>query len=118
MLAKVYLTKSGFDPATTTYEQGSVAYIKTTNHQRNQEDLDNAAKYAKDVIDNSGRSLESAANFPAMFYGAYKGPESLIAWHWRATRDPWTSQTHFKVTSLLRVSMKQVTTGEDGLVHQ
>lgn len=92
LLAKVYLTKSGFDPATTTYEQGSVAYIKTTNHQRNQEDLDNAAKYAKDVIDNSGRSLESAANFPAMFYGAYKGPESLIAWHWRATRDPWTSQ--------------------------
>ena len=92
LLAKVYLTKSGFDPATTTYEQGSVAYIKTTKHQRNQEDLDNAAKYAKDVIDNSGRSLESAANFPAMFYGAYKGPESLIAWHWRATRDPWTSQ--------------------------
>lgn len=92
MLAKVYLTKSGFDPATTTYEQGSVAYIKTTNHQRNQEDLDNAAKYAKDVIDNSGRSLEPAANFPAMFYSAYKGPESLIAWHWRATRDPWTSQ--------------------------
>jgi starch-binding outer membrane protein, SusD/RagB family len=37
LLAKVYLTKSGFDPATTTYEQGSVAYIKTTNHQRNQE---------------------------------------------------------------------------------
>jgi hypothetical protein len=27
-------------------------------------------------------------------------------------------KTHFKVTSLLRVSMKQVTTGEDGLVHQ
>ena len=92
LLAKVYLTKSGFDPATTTYEQGSVAYIKTTNHQRNQEDLDNAAKYAKDVIDNSGRSLEPAANFPAMFYSAYKGPESLIAWHWRASRDPWTCQ--------------------------
>ena len=92
LLAKVYLTKSGFDPATTTYEQGSVAYIKTTNHQRNQEDLDNAAKYAKDVIDNSGRSLEPAANFPAMFYSAYKGPEPLIAWHWRASRDPWTCQ--------------------------
>ena len=29
LLTKVYLTKSGFDPATTTYEQGSVAYIKT-----------------------------------------------------------------------------------------
>lgn len=92
LLAKVYLTKSGFDPNYTTYEQGSVAYIKTTAHQRNQEDLDNAAKYAKDVIDNSGRELEPAANYPAMFYGAYKGQESLIAWHWRATRDPWTCQ--------------------------
>jgi hypothetical protein len=28
LLAKVYLTKSGFDPATTTYEQGSVLNVK------------------------------------------------------------------------------------------
>lgn len=89
LLAKVYLTKSGFDPSTVKYVD---SYFTTTKHQRNAEDLANAAKYAKDVIDNSGRQLESRKNYPAMFYSAYHGDESLIAWHWNATRDPWTCQ--------------------------
>lgn len=90
LLAKVYLTKSGFDPNTTTYESGSNPYIKTTAHQRNAEDLAMAAKYAKDVIDNSGRQLEPV--YSDIFRGAYHGDESLLAWHWHASRQPWTQQ--------------------------
>lgn len=90
LLAKVYLTKSGYDASTTTYETGANPYIHTVKHQRNTEDLAMAAKYAKDVIDNSGRSLEPV--YSDIFRGAYFGDESLIAWHWHAGRDPWTQQ--------------------------
>lgn len=73
LLAKVYLTKSGLG------HQGS----------RSQEDLDNAAKYAKDVIDNSGRQL--MPNYSDIFRLENNvSDESLIAWHWTAS-DVYTS---------------------------
>ena len=75
LLAKVYLTRSGLG------QSGS----------RNQSDLDQAAKYAKDVIDHSGRNL--LANYSDVFRLANnESEESLIAWRWSAGRDPWTQQ--------------------------
>lgn len=75
VLAKVYLTKSGLG------QSGS----------RNQDDLDKAAMYAKDVIENSGRNL--LENYSDIFRLANnKNEESLLAWHWYPTRDPWTAQ--------------------------
>ncbi len=74
LLAKVYLTKSGYGMSGT----------------RNQEDLDNAAYYAKEVIDKSGRVLEP--NYADIFQ--LKGnfsQESLIAWQWTVGAN-WTSQ--------------------------
>ena len=74
LLAKVYLTKSGVDMS------GS----------RNEDDLAEAAKYAKMVIDESGRSLEP--NYGDLFQlkGNYSR-ESLIAWQWTVGAQ-WTSQ--------------------------
>jgi len=95
LLAKVYLAKSGFDPASTTYEgTGAQPYIKTTAHKRNVEELALAAKYAKEVIDNSGRELEPV--YSDAFRGAYVGDESLISWHWAAVRDPWGCQNQMQ----------------------
>jgi len=75
LLAKVYLTKSGYG------QSGS----------RDQSDLDNAALHAKNVIDNSGRSL--LENYADIFrLENNKNEESLLAWHWYPTRDPWTAQ--------------------------
>lgn len=75
LLAKVYLTKAGVG------QSGS----------RKQEDLDKAALYAKDVIDNSGRKLME--NYSDIFrLENNKNEESLLAWHWYPTRDPWTAQ--------------------------
>lgn len=53
LLAKVYLTKSGV-------EAGG-------NGQRNVDDLGSAARYAKDVIDNSGKQLMT--NYEDIFKG-------------------------------------------------
>lgn len=77
LLAKVYLTKSGVNAG--------------GNGQRNTEDLQMAAKLAKDVIDNSGRTLlpNYADNF-SLYYN--KNVESLISWQWNTGRDPWTQQ--------------------------
>ncbi len=73
LLAKVYLTRSG------------------VSGSRNADDLTEAAKYAKDVIDNSGREL--MPNYSDIFRGSNNfSDESLIAWHWAASRDPWTQQ--------------------------
>lgn len=95
LLAKVYLAKSGFDPNSTTYEgSGAQPYIKTTAHKRNTEELALAAKYAKEVIDNSGRELEPV--YSDAFRGAYIGDESLISWHWSAVRDPWGCQNQMQ----------------------
>lgn len=75
LLAKVYLTKSGLG------QSGS----------RNQSDLDNAAMYAKDVIDNSGRSL--VPNYSDIFrLTSNDTEEALYSWKWSAGRDPWTQQ--------------------------
>jgi hypothetical protein len=75
LLAKVYLTKSGLD----------------MNGSRSSDDLAKAASYAKDVIDNSGRHLLS--NYADVFRLANNdSEESLIAWRWKASREPWTQQ--------------------------
>lgn len=72
LLAKVYLTKAG------------------VTGQLSASDLENAAKYAKDVIDNSGRSLLS--NYQDVFtLKNNKSEESLIAWRW-TVGSQWTSQ--------------------------
>ena len=74
LLAKVYLTKAGVS--------GSL----------NQDDLDKAAMYAKDVIDNSGRQL--MADYRSIFQlKNNKNQEALISWHWDASADPWTTQS-------------------------
>ena len=66
LLAKVYLTKAGVS--------GTL----------NQSDLDKAAMYAKDVIDNSGRKLED--NYEDIFKLANsKTKEGLIVWRWVAS---------------------------------
>lgn len=73
LLAKTYLTKAGVT--------GTL----------NQEDLDKAASYAKDVIENSGYSLME--NYGDLFKLAYnKNSECLISWRWVASGSNWTRQ--------------------------
>lgn len=75
LLAKVYLTRAGLGM------QGS----------RNEADLQAAARYAKDVIDNSGRHLLD--NYGDVFRLANnKSEESLIAWRWTVNGSHWTRQ--------------------------
>lgn len=75
LLAKVYLTKSGVNAG--------------GNGNRNQEDLNEAAKYAKDVIDNSGKKLMS--NYADIFIGTNNCcEESLIGWRWNCNPDIYT----------------------------
>lgn len=77
LLAKVYLTKSGVNAN----GKGS----------RDENDLAMAAKYAKDVIDNSGRTL--LPTYSDVFrMQNNKNVESLISWQWSASREPWTQQ--------------------------
>lgn len=76
LLAKVYLTKAGIS--------GSLS----------NDDLTKAAQYAKDVIDNSGRSLTPKYSdvfrlAPATYN---QTGEPMISWMWAAGRDPWTQQ--------------------------
>ncbi len=75
LLAKVYLTRAGLG----------------MNGSRNQDHLDAAARYAKDVIDNSGRKL--MPNYGDVFRLANnKCEESLIAWRWTVNGTQWTRQ--------------------------
>ncbi|MCU4177242.1 RagB/SusD family nutrient uptake outer membrane protein [Carboxylicivirga sp. N1Y90] len=74
LLAKVYLTKSGYGMS------GS----------RNEAELAEAAKYAKLVIDNSGRVLHPEYDEIFQLKGNFS-EESLIAWHWTVGAQ-WTSQ--------------------------
>lgn len=72
LLAKVYLTKAGVS--------GTL----------NQSDLDNAAKYAKDVIDNSGHGL--LPNYSDNFrLENNHNNESLIAWQWSCQLNNYTA---------------------------
>ncbi len=77
LLAKVYLQKAGVT--------GTL----------NQSDLDKAAEYAKDVIENSGRELME--NYSDVFrMQNNKNIEALISWHWDASCQPWTVQNAFQ----------------------
>jgi len=76
LLAKVYLTKAGVS--------GSL----------NADDLALAAKYAKDVIDNSGRTLSPKFSdifrlSPSQFNAT---GEPLISWQWTVSGSQWTRQ--------------------------
>jgi hypothetical protein len=74
LLSKVYLDKSGYGLSGT----------------RNQEDLDNAANYAKMVIDQSGRHL--LPNYSDLFRISNNiNEECMISWRW-AISNIWTSQ--------------------------
>lgn len=75
LLAKVYLTRSGLG----------------MNGSRNQDDLDMAARLAKDVIDNSGRNLLPVYS-DVFRLSNNESEESLIAWRWSSSREPWTQQ--------------------------
>ena len=73
LLAKVYLTKAGLS--------GSLSA----------DDLNMAATYAWDVIQNSGRDLMPV--YSDIFRLANNiNQECLISWHWSPSRDPWTQQ--------------------------
>ena len=72
LLAKVYLTKAG------------------VSGQLNNDDLQKAATYAKDVVDNSGR--EFMPNYEDIFRGSNNNSdESLFAWRWTVGAH-WTCQ--------------------------
>ena len=77
LLAKVYLQKAG------------------VTGKLNQEDLDMAARYAKDVIENSGRQLLEVYSDNFRMENN-KNLEALISWHWDASAQPWTSQNSFQ----------------------
>lgn len=75
LLAKVYLAKSGVNA--------------NGNGQRDTDDLAKAAQYAKDVIDNSGKSL--LASYTDLFKGENgKCAESLFGWRWTAEQNNYT----------------------------
>ena len=77
LLAKVYLQKAGVT--------GTL----------NQADLDKAAELAKDVIENSGRSLLPVYSDIFRMQNN-KNLEALISWHWDASAQPWTAQNSFQ----------------------
>ena len=76
LLAKVYLTRAGLS--------GTL----------NNDDLANAAKYAEDVILNSGRKLTPEYSDIFRLSPAVHNAtgESLIAWQWECSSGRWTSQ--------------------------
>ena len=77
LLAKVYLQKAGVS--------GTLK----------QADLDEAARLAKDVIENSGRELMETYSDIFRLQNN-KNIEALISWHWDASADPWTAQNSFQ----------------------
>jgi starch-binding outer membrane protein, SusD/RagB family len=76
LLAKVYLTKSG--------------YGRSATGDRNTDDLAKAAEYAKKVIDESGRTLMPVYSDIFRLKNNIS-PESLIAWRWTVGTH-WTCQ--------------------------
>jgi hypothetical protein len=79
LLAKVYLTKSGYG----------------MNGSRNADDLKKAAEYAKIVIDQSGRNLLPVYSDLFRLKNNFN-EEALLSWHWKSSRDPWTQQNTFQ----------------------
>ncbi len=77
LLAKVYLYKCG---------------VNANGHgQRNSDDLNKAASYAKDVIEHSGRTL--MANYSDVFrLQNALNRECLFSWLWTADTSIWTVQ--------------------------
>jgi hypothetical protein len=75
LMSKVYLTRSGYG------QKGS----------RNEDDLAAAARYAKKVIDESGRSLLPEYSDLFRLKNNFN-EECLLSWHWKAGRSPWTQQ--------------------------
>ena len=84
LMAKVYLTRSGY---------GSV------DGNRNQEDLDNAKKYAKMVIDKYGDLEPNYADLFRISTGNYN-KENLLSWRWVAGAQ-WTSQNSLQSDNCL-----------------
>lgn len=75
LLAKVYLTRSGWGQSGT----------------RNQDDLDKAKEYAAKVIYESGATLEPEYSNLFRISTGNRNPENLLSWHWVAS-DQWCSQ--------------------------
>ena len=81
LLSKVYLTKAGVS--------GTL----------NNEDLEKAKTYAKDVIENSGRTLTPVySDLFRMTPDKYQQTgEELFTWHWQASNhDAWTTQNYIQ----------------------
>ena len=80
LLSKVYLTKAGVGGSITSAEALA--------------DLEKAKTYAKDVIDNSGRSL--TPNYEDIFRLSpsvfQQTGENLFSWQWISTTGIWTAQ--------------------------
>lgn len=78
LLAKVYLTRSGYTSA-------------GNSGTRNQSDLDKAKEYAAKVINESGLILEPTYTNLFTFSKGNRNAENLISWHWQATQN-WGTQ--------------------------
>lgn len=78
LLAKVYLTQAGLEGNLTG------AHADTC--------LTRAVRYAKDVIENSGRQLDPDYNQIFRLKDYNSTGENLISWMWSEGRDPWTQQ--------------------------
>lgn len=87
LLAKVYLTRAGFDEKKTQYDG---CYLVCQEHERNERDLQKAAEIALDVIKNSGRQLLPV--YSDIFLGKNNiNEEALISWRWNCS-NYWTFQ--------------------------
>ncbi len=79
LLAKVYLTKSGYG------QTGS----------RNTEDLAKAEEYAGQVVNNSGRVLME--EYSDIFRGSNNfSDEALLSWHWTVKDNAYTAANYFQ----------------------
>ena len=102
LLSKVYLTKAGVS--------GSL----------NQDDLKKAAEYSKDVIENSGRGLME--HYEDIFRGSNQFCEEILIASEVQVRESLLQTVLLylaqRATWLQKVSMRMVTAGAVGAVHQ
>jgi starch-binding outer membrane protein, SusD/RagB family len=99
MLAKMYLTRSGLDH---------------TEGARSTSDLDSAAYYALDVIQNSGLTLPT--DYYAEFLGVNNNssnndPESLFSLQWMPENSPWGVNNTFQSYMAFTPSITQTGDG-------